>query len=356
MVTLALLLNRLYGPLTALATVRLDVVTAVVSFDRIFEVLDVEPLIAEPEHPVALPPGPVSVVFHDVRFHYPSADQVSLASLEEVAVLDERAGAEVLHGVSFAVEAGRTVAVVGASGAGKSTIASLVPVLYDADTGSVHARWRQRARPVVRDAAPQRRCGHPGRPPVPRQHRRQPALRRARPDRRRHLGGARRRLRLADLVRSLPDELDTVIGERGYRLSGGERQRLTLARVLLAQPRVVILDEATAHLDVESEAAVQAALAVALEGRTALVIAHRLSTIRAADEILVVDAGMIVERGTHHALLAAGGRYADLYRTQFADDVLDDSGRRRPERVVGRVADTRSTVKRSRRLRYGPRS
>ncbi len=321
-VTLALLLNRLYGPLTALATARLDVVTALVSFDRIFEVLDVEPLIAEPEHPVALPTGPVSVVFDDVHFHYPSADQVSLASLEEVAVLDERAGAEVLHGVSFAVEAGRTAALVGASGAGKSTIASLVPRLYDADAGSVHVggvnvrdlsfeTLRRSIGVVTQD-------GHLFHDSIAAN------LLYAAPDATDDdIWAALSDARLADLVRSLPDGLDTVIGERGYRLSGGERQRLTLARVLLAQPRVVILDEATAHLDAESEAAVQDALAVALDGRTALVIAHRLSTIRAADEILVVDAGVIVERGTHHALLAAGGRYADLYRTQFADDPLD---------------------------------
>ena len=316
-VTLALLLNRLYGPLTSLATARLDVVTALVSFDRIFEVLDVKPLIDEPTDPVALPPGSVDVAFDDVRFRYPSADKVSLASLEEVAVLDERAGAEVLHGVSFTVEAGHTVALVGPSGAGKSTIASLVPRLYDTDAGTVRLggvdvrdlsfeTLRHTVGVVTQD-------GHLFHDTIGAN------LRYAAPEATdEEIWAALGDARLAGLVHSLPDELDTVVGERGYRLSGGERQRLTLARVLLAQPRVVILDEATAHLDAESEAAVQDALAAALEGRTAVVIAHRLSTIRAADEILVVEAGRVVERGTHAALLMAEGRYADLYRTQFS--------------------------------------
>ena len=317
-VTLALLLNRLYGPLTALATARLDVVTALVSFDRVFEVLDVDPLVAEPADPVAVPPGPVGIEIDAVRFRYPSADQVSLASLEEVAVLDERAGTDVLHGVSFTVPPGETVALVGASGAGKSTIASLVPRLYDADLGSVRlggvdvrdlsfASIRDTVGVVTQD-------GHLFHDSIGANLRY--AAPRATDE---QLWAALRDARLAELVASLPDGLDTVVGERGYRLSGGERQRLTIARLLLAQPRVVILDEATAHLDAASEAAVQAALAVALEHRTALVIAHRLSTIRAADAILVVDDGRIVERGTHEELLAANGRYAELYRTQFAD-------------------------------------
>ncbi len=317
-VTLALLLNRLYGPLTALATARLDVVTALVSFDRVFEVLDVEPLVAEPAHPVAVPPGPVGIELDHVRFRYPSADQVSLASLEEVAALDERRGDDVLHSVSFTVEPGETVALVGASGAGKSTIASLVPRLHDVDSGAVRvggvdvrdlsfASIRTAVGVVTQD-------GHLFHDTVAAN------LRYAAPDATDdELWAALRDARLADLVRSLSDGLDTVVGERGYRLSGGERQRLTIARLLLAQPRVVILDEATAHLDAASEAAVQSALAVALHDRTALVIAHRLSTVRAADAILVVDEGRIVERGTHDQLLAAGGRYAELYRTQFAD-------------------------------------
>ena len=317
-VTMALLLNRLYAPLTALATARLDVVTALVSFERVFEVLDVEPGIVEPTDPVPAPEGPVSVELDDVRFRYPSADQVSLASLEEVAVLDDRIGDEVLHGVSLRVEPGQTVALVGSSGAGKSTLVSLVPRLYDADSGSVRLGGidvrdlsfdsiRATVGVVTQD-------GHLFHDSIAAN------LRYARPAATdSDVWAALERARLADLVRSLPDGLDTVVGERGYRLSGGERQRLTIARLLLAGPRVVILDEATAHLDSESEVAVQQALEAALAGRTALVIAHRLSTIRAADAILVVEDGRIVERGTHAELIAAEGRYAELHRTQFAD-------------------------------------
>jgi len=317
-VTMALLLNRLYAPLTALSTARLDVVTALVSFERVFEVLDIEPLIAERPDPTPLPVGPVSVELDRVRFAYPAAGRVSLASLEEVAVLDDRAGVEVLHGVSLLVEPGRTVALVGASGAGKSTLASLVPRLYDVDAGAVRLSGvdvrdlsfddlRATVGVVTQD-------GHLFHDTIGAN------LRYADPSASdSDLWASLEQARLASLVRSLPDGLDTVVGERGYRLSGGERQRLTIARLLLAKPQVVILDEATAHLDSESERAVQEALVAALAGRTALVIAHRLSTIRAADEILVVDDGRIVERGTHDELIAAGARYADLYRTQFAD-------------------------------------
>ena len=317
-VTMALLINRLYAPLIALATARLDVVTALVSFERVFEVLDIEPLIEEPAQPVPLPDGPLAVELRDVRFGYPSADKVSLASLEEVAVLDDRVGEEVLHGVSLRVEPGQTVALVGSSGAGKSTIASLVPRLYDPDAGSVtvgdidvrdlsFADLRRAVGVVTQD-------GHLFHDTI------RANLAYADPDAdEAALWDALRSARLEDLVRSLPDGLDTVVGERGYRLSGGERQRLTIARLLLGRPQVVLLDEATAHLDSESEVAVQEALAAALVGRTAIVIAHRLSTIRAADAILVIDGGRVVERGPHLRLLAAGGRYAELYRTQFAD-------------------------------------
>jgi ABC-type multidrug transport system fused ATPase/permease subunit len=318
-VTLGLLLTRLYAPLTALASARVDAMTALVSFERVFEVLDLEPLITEKPSAVAVPDGPVSVEFDSVRFAYPSAEQVSLASLEEVATLDTRAGVEVLHGVSFRVEPGQLVALVGSSGAGKSTIASLVPRLYDVDAGAVRLSGVD-----VRDLSFESlratlgmvtQDGHLFHDTIGEN------LRFAAPEAGDdELWAALRQDRLAALVESLPDGLDTVVGERGYRLSGGERQRLTIARLLLAQPRVVILDEATAHLDSTSEAAVQEALAEALAGRTALVIAHRLSTIRAADAIVVVEDGRVVEHGTHTELLAAGGRYAELYRTQFEDD------------------------------------
>ncbi|MES9616684.1 ABC transporter ATP-binding protein [Streptomyces tuirus] len=316
-VSLALLLTRLYAPLTALAGARVEVMSALVSFERVFEVLDLRPLIEEKPDARPVPEGPVAVEFDNVRFGYPAADKVSLASLEEVASLDERGGDEVLHGLSFRAEPGRTVALVGSSGAGKSTIAQLMPRLYDTDEGAVRiggvdvrdltARsLRQTLGMVTQD-------GHLFHDTV------RANLLLARPEATQdELWDALRRARLDDLVRSLPDGLDTVVGERGYRLSGGERQRMTIARLLLARQRVVILDEATAHLDNTSEAAVQEALAEALEGRTAVVIAHRLSTVRAADQILVVEAGRIVERGTHEELLAAGRRYAELYRTQFA--------------------------------------
>jgi ABC-type multidrug transport system fused ATPase/permease subunit len=324
-VTMALLLNRLYAPLTALATARLDVVTALVSFERVFEVLDIEPMIVERPDAHDVPDGPVTVEFDDVHFAYPSANQVSLASLEEVAVLDDRAGVEVLHGVSFRVEPGQTVALVGASGAGKSTLAALVPRLYDVGAGAVRLSGidvrdlsfdsiRATVGVVTQD-------GHLFHDSV------RANLRYAAPDASdAELWGAIESARLGDLVRALPDGLETVVGERGYRLSGGERQRLTIARLLLAKPRVVILDEATAHLDSQSEVAVQEALVAALEGRTALVIAHRLSTIRAADAILVIDDGRVVERGTHAELLAAGGRYAELYHTQFAAEAVAPIG------------------------------
>jgi ATP-binding cassette subfamily B protein len=324
-VTLALLLTRLYTPLTALASARLDVTTALVSFERVFEVLDIEPLIAERPDPLPLPAGPVSVEFDGVRFSYPSADKVSLASLEDVFVLDGRQPDEVLHGVSFRVEAGQTVALVGSSGAGKSTIASLVPRLYDVDAGAVRLSGvdvRDLSFDDLRAAVGMvTQDGHLFHDSI------RANLLYARPDAGDdELWDALRRSRLDDLVRGLGDGLDTVVGERGYRLSGGERQRLTIARLLLARPRVVLLDEATAHLDSDSEAAVQEALAEALDGRTALVIAHRLSTIRAADLILVVEGGRIVERGRHDELLAAGGRYSHLYRTQFAGEPLPASG------------------------------
>jgi ATP-binding cassette subfamily B protein len=316
-VSLALLLTRLYAPLTSLASARTAVMGALVSFERVFEVLDLTPLIQERPGAVAVPDGPVSVQFDAVEFAYPAADKVSLASLEEVATLDERGGEPVLHGVSFQAEPGQLVALVGSSGAGKSTIASLLPRLYDVDGGAVRLSGMD-----VRDLTFESLRGALGMVTQDghlfHESIRDNLLLAAPGATEDELWQSLAAARLRDLVESLPDGLDTVVGERGYRLSGGERQRLTIARLLLARPRVVILDEATAHLDSTSEAAVQEALTAALAGRTALVIAHRLSTIRAADQILVVESGRIIERGTHDTLLSANGRYADLYRTQFA--------------------------------------
>ncbi|MEU4834344.1 ABC transporter ATP-binding protein [Streptosporangium sp. NPDC023615] len=318
-VAMALLLTRLYAPLTALAGARVEVMSALVSFERVFEILDLKPLIVDRPDARAVPEGGVTLEFDRVGFAYPSAEKVSLASLEDVATLDSRGGAQVLHEVSFRAEAGQMVALVGSSGAGKSTIAQLSARLYDADSGSVRLAGvdvrELSATSIQQTLGMVTQDGHLFHDSI------RANLLLARPEARtEELWEVLRRARLADLVEALPDGLDTVVGERGYRLSGGERQRLTIARLLLGRPRLVVLDEATAHLDSTSEAAVQEALAEALAGRTALVIAHRLSTVRAADLILVVEDGRIVERGTHATLLAAEGRYAQLYRTQFDRD------------------------------------
>ena len=316
-VALALLLSRLYGPLTALANVRVDVMSAMVSFDRVFEVLDLRPMIREAPDAVPVPAGDRSVEFEHVSFSYPSAADVSLPSLEDVSLPEHGGPTAVLHDVSFRVEPGQLVALVGHSGAGKSTIASLVPRLYDATSGTVRvggidvrhatlASLRDSIGVVSQDA-------HLFHDTI------RANLLYVRPEATEdELWAALAGARIANLIRSLPDGLDTVVGDRGHRLSGGEKQRLAIARVLLKAPGIVILDEATAHLDSESEVAVQHALDTALAGRTSLVIAHRLSTIRSADQILVVDGGRITESGTHEELLALSGRYADLYRTQFA--------------------------------------
>ncbi|WP_431710645.1 ABC transporter ATP-binding protein [Glutamicibacter uratoxydans] len=316
-VVLGMLLTRLYAPLTALANARVEITSALVSFDRVFEILDLQPLIVDAPDATELSPGPVSVKFKEVDFAYPSADKVSLASLEEVAVLDTRGGQQVLHGIDFEIPAGATVALVGSSGAGKSTIASLLARLYDVDSGSVELAGTdirqlkmQSLRSVVSMVT---QDGHLFHETI------RANLRLARPEASdEQIWQALERARLKPTIQALPEGLDTVVGERGYRLSGGERQRMTIARLLLAAPQVVILDEATAALDSANEAAVQAALSEALENRTALIIAHRLSTIRSADLILVIEEGKILERGTHQQLLSLGGRYTELYETQFA--------------------------------------
>ncbi|WP_018350703.1 ABC transporter transmembrane domain-containing protein [Longispora albida] len=316
-VSLALLLTRLYGPLTALSNVRVDVMSALVSFERVFEIVDLPPGIREKEDPVPVPEGPVSVEFRDVQFKYPSAAEVSLASLEDVAVLDKRENEPVLRGVSFTVEPGQLVALVGSSGAGKTTTSMLVPRVYDVTSGAVLVNGVD-----VRDtslAALQDTIGVVTQDSHLFHETIAENLRYARPEATEdEMWTALDRAQVGELVRNLPDGLDTLVGERGYRFSGGEKQRIAIARLLLKAPGFVILDEATAHLDSESEAAVQRALSEALAGRTALVIAHRLSTVRDADQIIVLDGGRIVERGTHEQLVGAGGLYSDLYRTQFS--------------------------------------
>ena len=324
-VALAALLTRLYGPLTALSNVNVDVMTALVSFDRVFEVLDLPPLIAEQPDAVAIARGRVAVEFDHVDFSYPTAEEVSLASLESVAVLDQTPSSQVLYDVSFRAEPGQLVALVGPSGAGKTTISYLVSRLYDARSGAVRlngvdvrdvtfASLRESIGVVTQDA-------HLFHETI------RANLLYAKPDATaEELLEAVSGAQILPFIESLPDGLDTVVGDRGYRLSGGEKQRIALARLLLKAPDVVVLDEATAHLDSESEAAVQRALQTALEGRTSIVIAHRLSTVRGADQILVVADGRIVERGRHDELLAAGRVYADLYHTQFEGQAIEEAG------------------------------
>jgi ATP-binding cassette subfamily B protein len=349
LVALASLLSRMYGPITALSNVQVDVMTALVSFDRVFEVLDLKPLIQDRPGATALPrlavpaapgpasPGPASpglatpgqaapgqaapdIEFEHVSFRYPAAAEVSLASLESIALpAPEHAGAnqEVLRDVTFRAPPGQLTALVGPSGAGKTTITHLVSRLYDPGEGAVLIGGRD-----IRDVTQASLHDVVG---VVTQdaHMFHDTIRAnlayARPGAtERELEQACRAAQIWDLITSLPDGLDTIVGDRGYRLSGGEKQRIALARLLLKAPSVVVLDEATAHLDSESEVAVQRALKTALAGRTSLVIAHRLSTIREADQILVIDDGQVRERGRHDELLAAGGLYAELYQTQFA--------------------------------------
>jgi ATP-binding cassette subfamily B protein len=320
-VALTAYLNRLYGPLTALSNVNVDVMTALVSFERVFEVLDLPPMIDERPDAVAIPRGAGRIEFDHVNFAYPSAEEVSLASLESVAVLDQTPSTPVLFDVGFTVEPGQMVALVGPSGAGKTTISHLVPRLYDVRGGAVRLNGVD-----VRDATLESLGATVG---VVTQdaHLFHETIRSnlmlARPEAtEKELRDALRGAQILRFVDSLPAGLDTVVGDRGYRLSGGEKQRIAIARVLLKAPDIVVLDEATAHLDSESELAVQHALRTALAGRTSLVIAHRLSTVREADMILVVDGGRIVERGRHDQLIAAGGLYSELYRTQFESQAV----------------------------------
>src|SRR4051812_45094174 len=320
LIALGTLLLRLLGPLQGISNVRVDVMTALVSFDRVFEVLDLPSLIQEKPDAVALPRTASSLEFDRVSFTYPLAEEISLASLESVARTESRDSGEVLHGVTFAARPGEMVALVGPSGAGKTTVTHLVARLYDATAGTVRVGGRD-----VRDVSLQSledAVGYVTQDAHMFHDTIRANLRYARPEATdEEILAALDAAQIGGLVRALPDGLDTVVGDRGYRLSGGERQRLAIARLLLKAPAIVVLDEATAHLDSESEVAVQRALDAALEGRTSLVIAHRLSTVRNADQILVVDSGRIVQRGTHASLLAEGGLYADLYRTQFVEDL-----------------------------------
>ncbi|MGH1565559.1 ABC transporter ATP-binding protein [Mumia sp. DW29H23] len=322
-VALTAYLGRLYGPITAMSNVQVDVMTALVSFERVLEVLDLEPMVADaPDaHDLAedLRRNGATLELDRVAFRYPSAAEVSLASLEDVATLGNDPVDDTLRDVSFAVPAGATVALVGHSGAGKTTVSQLATRMYDPTAGAVRiagADLRDVTQQSLHDAVGVvTQEAHVFHDTIAAN------LRYAKPDATdAELETALRRAHVWDLVASLPSGLETVVGDRGYRLSGGERQRLAIARMLLKQPAFVVLDEATAHLDSESEAAVQAALDEALASCTSLVIAHRLSTIRNADLILVLSEGRVVESGTHAELLAAGGTYGDLYRTQFAAD------------------------------------
>jgi ATP-binding cassette subfamily B protein len=309
------LLIRLYGPLTALSNVRVDVMTALVSFERVFEVLDLEPMVRDREDARNLPGGPLSIEFDAVHFAYPKADEISLASLESVAKPEVVESGEILKGISFTAPAGTLTALVGPSGAGKTTISALIPRLYDVTSGSIKiggddirtlrlAELRKSIGVVTQDA-------HMFHDSIAAN------LRYARHDASEaEMEEACRAAQIWDLIASLPNGFDTVVGERGHRLSGGEKQRLAIARLLLKAPRIVILDEATAHLDSENEALVQAALSTALQGRTSIVIAHRLSTVRSADQILVLENGQIKERGRHEDLIAHGGLYAELHQRQ----------------------------------------
>lgn len=323
LVAMTLYLNRLYGPLTALSNVQVDIMTALVSFERVFEVLDLPPMIDDKPGARELGRGPAQVVFDHVDFRYPLPEEVSLASLEAVATLERPTRQQVLFDVSFVAEPGQLVALVGPSGAGKTTISHLAARMYDVTGGAVRINGVD-----VRDATLASLHDVVG-VVTQEAHLFHDTIRAnlayARPEAtEEELTAALKDAQILDLVNSLPDGLDTLVGDRGYRLSGGEKQRIAIARLLLKAPDVVVLDEATAHLDSESEVAVQRALKKVLAGRTSIVIAHRLSTVRDADQILVIEAGRVVERGRHSELLSAGGLYAELYNTQFAEQAEDD--------------------------------
>jgi ATP-binding cassette subfamily B protein len=323
-VALSQYLTQLYGPLTSLSNIRVDVMSALVSFERVFEVLDLPPMIDEKPDAVPLPKEAAAVEFDHVSFRYPSASEVSLASLESVATLVDTPNAQVLNDVTFRADRGQLIALVGPSGAGKTTISNLPTRMYDVQQGSVRIGGldvRDVTLQSLRDAiGVVTQDAHMFHDTI------RANLSYAKPgatdD---EIVEACRSAQIWELIESLPDGLDTVVGDRGYRLSGGEKQRLAIARLLLKAPGIVILDEATAHLDSESELAVQQALRTALAGRTSLVIAHRLSTIREADAILVIDDGRIVEQGRHDELLERNGLYAELYRTQFSRQAAPES-------------------------------
>ena len=309
------LLARLYGPLTALSNVRVDVMTALVSFERVFEVLDLTPMVRDKADAKPISSGPLNISFNNVKFSYPRAEEISLASLESVAKPETIQSGEILKGISFDVPAGTLTALVGSSGAGKTTISALLPRLYDVTDGGISINGldiRDLQVQSLRDAIGiVTQDAHMFHDSIATN------LRYAKVDATEaEMENACRSAQIWDLISSLPNGFDTVVGERGHRLSGGEKQRLAIARLLLKAPRIVVLDEATAHLDSENEALVQQALASALKDRTSIVIAHRLSTIRAADQILVLDDGLIKERGRHDELLALNGIYADLYQRQ----------------------------------------
>ncbi|WP_232678697.1 ABC transporter ATP-binding protein [Nocardioides sp. R-C-SC26] len=318
LLALATLLLRLLGPLQGLSNVRVDLMTALVSFERVFEVLDLPSLVRQKHGAHVLPRTAARLEFDHVSFTYPRAEDVSLGSLETLARRESRPGGPVLRDIGFVAEPGSMVALVGPSGAGKTTVTQLVARLYDVDGGAVRVGGHD-VREVTLESL-EAVVGYVTQDAHLFHDTIGANLRYARPDATDdEIWAALEAAQIAGLVRALPDGLETIVGDRGYRLSGGERQRLAIARVLLKQPAIVVLDEATAHLDSESEAAVQRALDAALVGRTALVIAHRLSTVRDADQILVLDQGRIVQFGRHDELVDEPGLYADLYRTQFRD-------------------------------------